>query len=139
MLNTILSISGKPGLFRLISQGRGNLIVESLVTGKRQPIMGRERVVSLGDISMYTESEDMALSEVLTRTYEAHEGKTVDLATLSTADALSEAFAKVLPTFDRERVYTSDIKKLFTWYNILVTAGFTTFTEAENENDTPAK
>lgn len=139
MLNTILSISGKPGLFRLLSQGRGNLIVESLVNGKRQPIMGRERVMSLGDISMYTESEDVALSEVLTRAYEAYEGKTIDLSTLSTADALVEAFAKVLPTFDRERVYTSDIKKLFTWYNILVTAGFTTFTEATDENETPAE
>ncbi len=129
MLSTILSISGKPGLYRLISQGRNNLIVESLVDGRRLPILARERVISLGDISMYTDSEDIALSEVLTKTYECYAGQAVDLAKLTSPTELQEAFGAVLPSFDRERVYTSDIKKLFTWYNILIAAGFTTFAD----------
>lgn len=129
MLSTILSISGKPGLYRLISQGRNNLIVESLVDGRRLPVLARERVISLGDISMYTDSEDIALSEVLTKTYECYAGQAVDLAKLTNPTELQEAFGAVLPSFDRERVYTSDIKKLFTWYNILIAAGFTTFAD----------
>lgn len=129
MLSTILSISGKPGLYRLISQGRNNLIVESLVDGRRLPVLARERVISLGDISMYTDSEDIALSEVLTKTYECYAGQAVDLAKLTSPTELQEAFGAVLPSFDRERVYTSDIKKLFTWYNILIAAGFTTFAD----------
>ncbi len=133
MLRTILSISGKPGLYRLVSQGRNNLIVESLVDGRRAPVMARERVVSLGDITMYTTDEDITLSEVLTKAYARHEGKPVDLSALASADALQSAFAEVVENFDRERVYTSDIKKLFSWYNVLVSAGFTSFAEEADE------
>lgn len=131
MLSTILSISGKSGLYRLISQGRGTLIVESLETAKRIPVMARDRVVSLGDISMYTDGEDVALAEIMQSAYQAFEGQPVDLDGLKTTDALSEAFGRVLPSFDRERVYTSDIRKFFTWYNLLLKAGFTSFVESE--------
>lgn len=136
MLNTILSISGKPGLFRLINQGRGTLIVESLVDGRRSSVMPRERVVSLGNITMYTEQEDVPLGDIFTKAYELHEGKAVDMSALATTEALQEAFGKILPTFDRERIYATDLKKFFSWYNILIGAGFTSFASAEEEQGT---
>lgn len=130
MLRTILSVSGKSGLFRLLNQGRGNnLIVENLADGKRQPIHAKDRVVSLGDITMYTLEEDMPLGEVLTAVYTTHAGKPIDLASLTTEAALYESFGEAVPSFDRERVYASDIKKLYTWYNLLLAAGFTKFTD----------
>ncbi len=134
MLNTILSISGKPGLFRLINQGRGTLIVESLVDGRRSSVMPRERVVSLGNITMYTEQEDVPLGEIFTKAYELHQGKAVDMSALTTTEALQEAFGQVLPTFDRERIYASDLKKFFSWYNLLIGAGFTSFV-SEDEGE----
>ena len=135
MLKTILSVSGKPGLYRLLSQGKNNLIVESLQTGQRIPIHPKDRVVSLGDISMFTDAEDVALSEVLTRVHQRQAGALFAEDLLKDGEALRSVFAEVLPSYDRDRVYTSDIKKLFTWYNILVSANITTFTEEEEPND----
>ena len=135
MLKTILSVSGKPGLYRLLSQGKNNLIVESLQTGQRIPIHPKDRVVSLGDISMFTDAEDVALSEVLTRVHQRQAGALFADDLLKDGEALRSTFAEVLPSYDRDRVYTSDIKKLFTWYNILVSANITTFTEEEEPKD----
>ena len=135
MLKTILSVSGKPGLYRLLSQGKNNLIVESLQTGQRIPIHPKDRVVSLGDISMFTDAEDVALSEVLTRVHQRQAGALFAEDLLKDGEALRSVFAEVLPSYDRDRVYTSDIKKLFTWYNILVSANITTFTEEEEPKD----
>ena len=135
MLKTILSVSGKPGLYRLLSQGKNNLIVESLQTGQRIPIHPKDRVVSLGDISMFTDAEDVALSEVLTRVHQRQAGALFAEDLLKDGEALRSVFAEVLPSYDRDRVYTSDIKKLFTWYNILVSANITTFTEEEKPKD----
>ena len=135
MLKTILSVSGKPGLYRLLSQGKNNLIVESLQTGQRIPIHPKDRVVSLGDISMFTDAEDVALSEVLTRVHQRQAGALFADDLLKDGEALRSPFAEVLPSYDRDRVYTSDIKKLFTWYNILVSANITTFTEEEEPKD----
>ena len=125
MLQTILSISGKPGLYRLLSSGKNTLIVESLQTKKRIP------VVSLGDISMFTDGEDISLSEVLTRLHEKQAGVSVSEEILKDNEALRNSFGEVLPNFDRDRVYTSDIKKLYMWYNILLEAGITDFSEQE--------
>ena len=135
MLKTILSVSGKPGLYRLLSQGKNNLIVESLQTGQRIPIHPKDRVVSLGDISMFTDAEDVALSEVLTRVHQRQAGALFADDLLKDGEALRSTFAEVLPSYDRDRVYTSDIKKLFTWYNMLVSANITTFTEEEEPKD----
>ena len=135
MLKTILSVSGKPGLYRLLSQGKNNLIVESHQTGQRIPIHPKDRVVSLGDISMFTDAEDVALSEVLTRVHQRQAGALFADDLLKDGEALRSVFAEVLPSYDRDRVYTSDIKKLFTWYNILVSANITTFTEEEEPKD----
>ena len=134
MLKTILSISGKPGLYRLLSSGKNTLIVESLQTQKRIPVLPKDRVVSLGDISMFTDGEDIALSEVLTRLHEKQAGVAVSEELLKDSDALRNSFGEVIPNFDRERVYTSDIKKLYTWYNILIEAGITDFADRTKQS-----
>lgn len=124
MLKKILSISGKSGLFELISQGRNMLIVESLLTHKRQPAYSNEKILSLGDIAMYTEEGEVPLAEVLLAMKKKEEGKTISID-LKTAEKkeLGEYLAAVLPNYDRTRVYPSDIKKLISWYNILIEAG----------------
>lgn len=138
MLRTILSVSGKPGLYRLLSQGKNNLIVESLVDGRRIPIHATDRVVSLGDISMFTTADDIALGEVLEALYKHQGGKSVELSELKDNEALRTLFAEVLPDFDRDRVYPTDIKKLYSWYNILINAGFTSFVETPEQEATEA-
>jgi hypothetical protein len=112
------------------------LIVESLVDGKRMPTYARDKIVSLGEISMYTMGEDIALSEVLTK-LGAKEGlkvATIDPKKASN-DELHAFFAEVLPEYDRDRVYPSDIRKLVQWYNILVGAGITDFTAEEEGSE----
>ncbi len=131
MLSRILSVSGKSGLYRLLSQGNGTLIVESLSDKKRMPIHAKDRVVSLGDITMYTTEDDMPLSDVLTAVLKTFEGQAIDIKKYSSSADLFESFGTCVPNFDRERVYASDIKKLYTWYNLLIGAGFTSFTEEE--------
>lgn len=133
MLRTILSVSGKPGLFRLLSQGNNKLIVESLVDGKRMPIHAKDRVVALGNISMFTTGDDIALSEVLTNLYEHQKGQPVAAEHLQSSEALAALFEQVLPSYDKYRVYPTDIKKLYTWYNVLIAAGFTSFANQEGE------
>lgn len=133
MLRKILSITGRPGLFRIISQGKGILIVEDLTSGKRFPAHTRDKVVSLGDIAMYTESGDTPLGEILDKVYAKYDGKPVDVKQLVADKGLRAAFEAVVEDYDRERVYENDIKKLFTWYNILIADGFTKFTEDEKE------
>ena len=138
MLRTILSVSGKPGLYKLISQGKNMLILETLdATKKRVPAYGHEKVISLGDIAMYTDAEEVALSEVLesVKTKENGAVASIDYKKASQAE-LHAYMAEVLPTYDRDRVHTSDIKKLIQWYNILVNNGITEFAEAEEETAT---
>ncbi|MBP3589509.1 MAG: DUF5606 domain-containing protein [Muribaculaceae bacterium] len=143
MTERILSISGKPGLFKLVSQGKNMLIVEDIATGKRRPAYMRDKVMSLADIAMYTTSEDVPLYTIYGNIYKLEDGKTVDIKSLEDDEALREYFAKVLPDFDRDRVYSSDIRKALTWYNQLVEAGITDFstpdtkTEGEDKEETP--
>lgn len=129
MQDTILSISGKPGLFRLVSQGRGMLIVETLdSTRKRMPVGARDRVTSLNDVSMYTDADDVPLMEVFDSIRGHYNGAAVDLDyKRASSDELAGFMAKVLPSYDRDRVYMTDIKKLIQWYNTLVAAGYTEF------------
>ena len=130
MLKTILSIAGKPGLYKLVSQGRNMLIVESLVDKKRTPAYGSEKIISLGDIAMYTDAEDVPLSQVLTAVKRKENGEvaTIDLKKAS-QDELKAYMAEVLPNFDRDRVHVSDIKKLISWYNLLIKSSMTDFEE----------
>lgn len=134
MLKNILSIAGKPGLFKLVSRGNNMLIVESLVDGKRIPSYSRDKIVALSDISMFTTGEDIALSEVLTKVGQKESLKPVagDVKKMSN-DELRTFFTAVLPDWDEDRVYPSDIRKLIQWYNILVQAGITDFTIKDEE------
>lgn len=138
MKETILAISGKPGLYRLVSRGKATLIVESLDTKKRIPAFASDRVTSLADVAMYTDDEDIALWKVLKNLGEKAESKECPLNyKKASGKELREYFAEVLPTYDRERVHDSDIKKLIQWYNILINAGITDFEEtlAPTEGD----
>ncbi|MBO5614768.1 MAG: DUF5606 domain-containing protein [Prevotella sp.] len=131
MQKTILAISGKPGLYELVSRGKGSLIVEALDgTHKRMPAFATDRVTSLADIAMYTDDDDMPLGQVMAALRDMESGKNTSLnwRKASTAD-LQEYFAKFVPNFDRDRVHASDIKKLLQWYDILVNAGITNFEE----------
>lgn len=128
MLKEILSITGKPGLYRMITPGKRTLLVEDLVSKKRFPLGARDRVVCLGDIAMYTVGEDLPLDTILDRVYAVEEGNPINVKAMDN-DALRAEFAKAVEDFDRDRVYPSDIKKLFNWYNLLISQGYTKFTE----------
>ena len=139
MLKDILSITGKPGLYKLVNRGNNMLIVESLLDGKRMPTYARDKIVSLGEISMYTMGEDIPLAEVLTKLGEK-EGLQVASVDPKKADndQLRDFFGEVLPDFDRDRVYPSDIRKLIQWYNILIQAGITDFSIDEEGEEVAA-
>lgn len=138
MLRTILSVSGKPGLYKLVSQGKNMLIIEALdATKKRIPAYGHDKVISLGDIAMYTDDEEVALGEVLEAVKTKENGAVASIDYKKASAAELQAFmAEVLPTYDRDRVHNSDIKKLIQWYNILVSNGITEFVAAEEEEAT---
>lgn len=138
MLKTILAISGKPGLYRLVSQAKNLLVAETLNTDKKRiPIYPSDKVISLGDISMYTDAEEVPLAQVLTSVYKKEEGKKAKIDyKKASGEELFVFMAEVLPNFDRDRVYVADVKKLIQWYNILIEAGFTAF-ETETEAQEP--
>lgn len=126
-----MAISGKPGLYRLVSRGNRNLIVETLDDKKkRMPAFGADKVISLADIAMYTEEGEVPLREVLTALKKKENGEltTFDYKKAS-REELGAYFAEILPDYDRDRVYPADIKKLISWYNLLVKAGLTDFEE----------
>ena len=130
MKDTILSISGRPGLFRLVAQGHGNLIVENILDKKRSAAGGRDRVTSLNDVSMYTDEDDVALTQVFDNIFKATEGKkaSIDYKRVSEAE-IRDFMATALPNYDRDRVHVSDMRKLAQWYNILIEAGVTEFAD----------
>jgi hypothetical protein len=132
MLKTILAISGKPGLYKLISQAKNMLIVETVsAEKKRVPVYASDKVISLGDIAMYTDAEEVPLAEVLEAVKKKENGAVASLDyKKASQQELVDFMAAVLPNFDRDRVHTSDIKKLIQWYNILVNAGETDFVES---------
>ena len=137
MLRKVVSIAGKPGLYSLVSQGKNMLIVESLTDGKRIPAYARDKVKSLGDIAIYTTDDDMPLGQVLDKVYAYTEGKPVDVKGFANDGAMREYFAQILPEFDSERVYNNDIRKLLSWYNILLGAGFTKFAQEIQSAEKP--
>lgn len=134
MLKTILSISGKPGLYKLVSRGKNMLIVESIADKKRFPAYGNEKIISLGDIAMYTDGDDVPLQQVLLAMKTKENGAVVALdVKKASVNELGAYLAEVLPNYDRDRVHVSDIKKLITWYNLLVNAGLSDFEEEVSE------
>lgn len=137
MLRQIISITGKPGLFKIVSHSNRNIIVEDLIAKKRFPVSMRDKLVSLGDIAMYTDSGDKPLGEILDLLYANRKGEKIDVKALAANGGLRPLFREVIPDFDEDRVYDNDIKKLFNWYNILTEAGFTEFAEKEESADDP--
>ena len=137
MLETILAISGKPGLYRLVNRGNRSLIVETLdAQKKRMPAFGTDKIISLADIAMYTDEEEVPLRQVLKNIYEMEGGKAtaIDYRKATTAE-LADFMAKALPNYDRDHVYPSDMKKLVQWYNILIENGVTDFEAPEQAAD----
>ncbi len=125
-LNEILAISGQPGLYRYVAQGARGVIVESLIDGKRSNVAGHSNVSALSEISMFTEGDDMPLSQIYQRLIE----QTAGAAAISHKESeakIREAFETLLPEYDRERVRLSDMKKCFNWFNTLIAAGATSF------------
>ncbi len=120
MLKKILSVSGKSGLFKLISTGKNINVVESLSDGKKIPVYMNEKVVSLGDVSIYTEENDIPLSEVLKKIKEKESGNKVKLTSKSSNKEVFDYFAEILPDYNQEKVYASDVKKVLNWYNLLI-------------------
>lgn len=140
MLSKILTVSGKPGLYKLLSSGRNMLIVESIdATKKRLPIHGTDKVVSLGDIAMYTDDEEVPLWQVLENVKAKAKGKAVEFDYKKASnEELAAFFAEVLPNYDRDRVYMTHVRKLIQWYNTLVDNGYTDFRPKKEEETAEA-
>lgn len=134
-LQDILAISGQPGLFKYVAQGRAGIIVESLVDQKRTTIPSSAKVSSLSDIALFTVEEDKPLREVFQLLLDKENGAQASVSPKSAPQELSAYLESVLPTFDHERVYPSEIKKLIQWYNLLVKVGMTDFKEAEEQTE----
>lgn len=118
-LDKVLAISGKPGLYQFITQARGAFIAESLLDKKRITVTAQQNISVLNDIAIYTLEEDMPLKEVLAKIKEKESGEKTSINPKDSKDKLEEYFFNVLPNYDEDRVYASDIKKVLQWYNIL--------------------
>jgi len=138
MLKDILAVSGKPGLYKLVSKGANLTIIESLIDKKRIPAYARDKIISVGDVSIFITDGDVLIGEVFTSIKEKEDGKPVPFDfTKADNDKLRAYFAEVLPNFDREKVYPSDIRKLLKWYDILITNGITDFSKEESGVEEP--
>lgn len=134
-LSKILSIAGKPGLYKMVSQSKSGLIVESLLDGKRSPAFSHERISSLEEISIFTEVDDIPLKEVFQAIFKKEEGQKT-ISHKSSANELKTFMEEILPDYDKERVYVSDIKKLVNWYNLLIEKGLIDLEEEKEETNT---
>lgn len=137
-LSDILTISGKSGLYKVISHTKNGLVAESLTDGKKIPVFPSDRSSALEDISIFTLTEDLPLKEVLLKIYEKEEGKPCIDAKEDPAK-LKTYFESILPDYDQERVYISDIKKVFAWYNLLLEKDMIKPDEPEKEEDPEEK
>lgn len=137
MLKGILSISGQPGLYKLVAEAKNNIVVESLDNNKRMPVYSTSKVSALEDIAIFTTKEDLPLKEVFKAISEKENGGAA-ISPKSSDKDLKSYFQVVVPDFDKERVYASDIKKVLNWYNILQEKNLLDFTEEES-NDTGNK
>jgi len=129
-LSKILSIAGKPGLYQMISNTKSGVLVESLIDGKRIPAFSHERISSLEEISVFTETDDVPLKQIFPSIYNIMDQQQA-LSHKSSANDLVSFFESVLPDYDRDRVYTSDIKKMIQWYNLLQSKGLIDLAEDE--------
>ena len=136
MFERVLTISGKPGLYRLLSSGRNMIIVETVdAAKKRVPVHNTDKVVMLDDIAIYTDTEEVPLREVFAKIYEKENGVLPLDLKMATPEEMVEYFEGIMPDYDRERVYLTHIKKMFSWYNILVANGVVDFKEEEQAEE----
>lgn len=133
-LKGIISISGKPGLFKILSHTKGGVIVEAVQDSKRTMASLTSTMSSLDDISMYTQTEELPLREIMRRIAEKQDNGQAPDAKATTDAELKEYFEAIVPDYDRDRVYASHIRKLFHWYNILQAAGMVS---KEKEDEDP--
>ncbi|REH48848.1 hypothetical protein C7448_105129 [Tenacibaculum gallaicum] len=133
--NKIISVTGKPGLYEILSQTKTGVIVKSIVDGKRFPITATHNVSLLENIAIYTYEEEVPLAQVLKNIADKEEGKEA-ISHKESANKLTTYFSEVLPDYDEERVYASNIKKVIQWYNILAKASFDFSTLIEAEETT---
>ena len=131
-LSKVLSVTGKSGLFKLLSHNKNSFIVESLTDGKRMPVFPNDGVATLDNISIFTEDEDVPLQEVLLAIFKKENGAQSPV-NVSDSNALKAYFAEVLPNYDRERVYVSNMKKVILWYNQLIEKGLIDDKEEEEK------
>ncbi len=134
MLKKILSISGKPGLYKLVSTSKTISLVESLVDQKRLPIYPQEKIVSLGEIAIYTSEDEVPLRDVFAKIKENENNGKISEDNKSSNQKLFSYFETILPTYDREKVYASDVKKIINWYNLLIENNIDFETEDVTEN-----
>lgn len=133
-LTSILVISGKPDLSELVSQTKGGAVVMNLVTGQKYPVFKNDRISSLGEIRIFTDTDERPLEEVMQAIYKHLDGKATAFdPKKADGKEMADLLAVVLPDYDRDRVHTSDMKKLFAWYNILLAANKITFDEEKTE------
>ena len=133
----ILAISGQPGLSKLISEAKNCIIVESLVTGKRMPVYSTSKVSSLADIAIFTETGEVTLKQVFKKISEKENGG--EIAAKDSGSDLKTYFEQILPDYDRNRVYTSDMKKIVQWYNLLLKKNLLNFEEEEVKHEESTK
>lgn len=133
-IKDILAISGQPGLFRYVARSSNGVIVESLIDGKRLNSSGTAKISALAEIAIYTEMEELPLWKVFEKLYAYTDGKPAIDAKSDSAQ-LKKVFGEVLPDYDRERVHVSDMKKVFSWFNILVGTGMTDFSIKQGEEE----
>jgi hypothetical protein len=134
MMKKILSVSGKSGLFKMVSQGKNMFIAESLIDQKRIPVYPKDKSISLGGINIYTDEDEVPLYRIFNAIKEKENGKPIDFDPAILPDELRHYFAEILPNFDRDKVYPSDIKKIMNWYNLLINTGNADF-EKKEENE----
>ena len=135
-LTSILVISGKPDLSELVSQTKGGAIVKNLVTGQKYPVFKNDRISSLGEIRIFTDTDERPLEDVMQAIYKHLDGKATAFdPKKADGKEMADLLAVVLPDYDRDRVHASDAKKLFAWYNILLGAEKITFDEEEKKEE----
>jgi hypothetical protein len=134
-LDKVLSISGRPGLFKLVTQTRNGFIAESLIDKKKLSVSMQHNVSILSEIAIYTLSEELPLKDVFNKIKVKENGKKTSISHKESKDKLEEYFFEVLPDYDEDRVYASDIKKIIQWYNLLEKHNMLNFEETKKTSD----
>ena len=132
-LSEYFTVPGKPGVFKMLSQSKSNAVMESLIDGKRLPVFSSDKISSLEEIGMFTNGEDVPLTEVFQNIFREENGAVASVSPKADNKDLKAYFSKVLPDWDQDRVYVSDIKKVITWYNLLTEKNLISLEEKKDE------